>query len=110
MLPRSEIFIWYILVTKVTFGAENLRHTTINAHYSSRKERKKKNISDSRIIISQNDINVEHSALVWTALRTWYGTLPSEKVVSGGDKSDTAEVLLCDVGYFAADAFEGHLG
>jgi len=96
---------WYILVANVTFGAENLRHTTINAHDNSQKT-----ISGSRIIVSQNDINIEHPTLVWAALRTRYGTLPGEKVVSGGDESDAAEIFLCDVCDFAVDTFEGHLG
>ena len=89
------------LVVKVTLGAENLGRSE---HLVPRTTR------DSRIIGSKLDIHIEHTSLVWTALRAWYGGFPAVETVLGGCESDGAEVFLFGVGYLTVDALHGHLG
>lgn len=118
MLPRSLMFMWYILeqtmswharrdtatdlVWNVSFGALNLwRGSATRAAWAG--------VTDSRIVVRKVDVHLEQTAFVHAPFRPWDRCLPVEKVVVRGHERDVAEVLFLQVSNLAVYPFDGRL-
>ena len=86
-------------VRNMTLGAEKLRK--VGKHTTTRSV-----TTNSRVVMSEDNFDLEDTTLVHTALRTRYGGVPAEEVVVGRGELDVTEILFLEVSDFTLYALE----